>query len=415
MADCPAVCHVGLATLPADLAKAICVAVALKTGSKYSCTCGKLPAFALHQRPGKRFSTACWYAVTALIFSGLSFMPVASIFSSSHLPPVAPTPLSRSDSQVASPDRTPAICLLGPTASGKTRLAIEIVQRLPCDIINVDSAQIYRDMNIGTGKPDAETLRRAPHRLIDILDPAQAYSVSQFRLDALREMCSVRDSGRIPLLVGGTMMYFKALRDGLATMPAADEVVRARILASALESGWSAVHEQLRLIDPESAQRIHPNDPQRLQRALEVYLISGKSLSAHHRDEVEQETEALPFDLHFFSIQPGLRSVLHEKIATRFRQMVSDGLVDEVASLFARGDLHAGMPSMRAVGYRQVWQYVAGELSFDAMLERGIIATRQLAKRQVTWMRSWEDLRNFDSENPETLDLVLKSIERIAI
>lgn len=317
---------------------------------------------------------------------------------------------------MSSTSRTPAICLLGPTASGKTSLAIEIVQRLPCEIINVDSAQVYREMNIGTGKPDARTLLRAPHRLIDILDPVQAYSVSQFRDDALREMASMRDSGRIPLLVGGTMLYFKALRDGLACMPAADQGVRAQILQLAEAQGWAAVHERLRSVDPESAARIHPNDPQRLQRALEVFMISGKSMTAFHQDEsVGSGSHDIPFDLHFFAIQPGLRSVLHEKIAARFHQMINDGFVEEVERLYRRGDLNLTMPSMRAVGYRQVWQHIAGELSFDAMLERGIIATRQLAKRQVTWMRSWDELRNFDSENPETLDLILKSIERIAI
>ncbi len=312
--------------------------------------------------------------------------------------------------------RTPAICLMGPTASGKTNLAIELVQRLPCEIINVDSAQIYRGMNIGTGKPDIQTLLRAPHRLLDILDPAQAYSVSQFRDDALREMISIRDSGRIPLLVGGTMMYFKVLRDGLASMPAADAGVRQQILEIAEELGWAAVHARLQEVDPESARRIHPNDPQRLQRALEIYLISGKTMTELHQQESAQlASNEIPFDLHFFSIQPGLRSVLHEKIARRFRQMIADGFVEEVEGLMGRGDLNLSMPSMRSVGYRQIWQYIAGELSFDAMLETGIIATRQLAKRQVTWLRSWEELRNFDSENPETLDLVLKSIERVAI
>lgn len=312
--------------------------------------------------------------------------------------------------------RTPAICLMGPTASGKTNLAIELVQRLPCEIINVDSAQIYRGMNIGTGKPDAQTLLRAPHRLLDILDPAQAYSVSQFRDDALREMVSIRDSGRIPLLVGGTMMYFKVLRDGLASMPAADANVRQQILEIAEAQGWAAVHARLQEVDPESAHRIHPNDPQRLQRALEIYFISGKTMSQfHHEESGQRASHEIPFDLHFFSIQPGLRSVLHEKIARRFRQMIADGFVEEVEVLMGRGDLSLSMPSMRSVGYRQIWQYIAGELSFDAMLETGIIATRQLAKRQVTWLRSWEELRNFDSENPETLDLVLKSIEQVAI
>lgn len=278
----------------------------------------------------------------------------------------------------------------------------------------MDSAQIYRGMDIGTGKPDAATLSKAPHRLIDFLDPAQAYSVSQFRSDALREMADIRDSGRVPLLVGGTMMYFKALRDGLAPMPAANEEVRARILAMAERDGWGAVHARLAEVDPSSAARIHPNDPQRLQRALEVYLVSGRSMTDWHRYEDEQ-TAALPFELHFVAVQPALRSTLHERIALRFQQMLTDGLVREVEGLFHRGDLDLSMPSMRAVGYRQVWQYLAGEYSFDAMREKGIIATRQLAKRQVTWMRSWKALRNFDSGNPETLDQLLNLIERIAI
>ena len=318
----------------------------------------------------------------------------------------------RSDSSLSS--KTPAICLLGPTAAGKTALAIEIVQRLPCAIINVDSAQIYRYMDIGTGKPDAETLSRAPHRLLDFLDPAEAYSASQFRADALREMQDIRDSGKVPLLVGGTMMYFKALRDGLASMPAADERVRADILAMAEREGWGAVHARLAEVDLQSAARIHPNDPQRLQRALEVYLVSGRSMTELHQC-ASSDQASLPFDLHFFAVQPGLRSVLHDRIAARFRQMLSSGLVDEVQSLYQRGDLDLSLPSMRSVGYRQVWQYLAGEYSFDAMVEKGIIATRQLAKRQVTWMRSWNELRNFDSENPETLNLLLKSFERITI
>lgn len=312
--------------------------------------------------------------------------------------------------------RYPAVCLLGPTASGKTALAIEIVKRLPCEIINVDSAQIYRGMDIGTGKPDAATLAVAPHRLLDFLDPALAYSASQFRSDALREMADIQRSGRIPLLVGGTMLYFKALRDGLAQMPGADALVRQRIADMAQSSGWAHVHAQLQEVDPESAARIHPNDPQRLQRALEIFLVSGKSMTQWHLESrAEPGLADIPFDLHFLSIQPGSRGVLHDRIAARFLKMIADGLVDEVQRLRARGDLTLALPSMRAVGYRQVWQYIEGELSFDGMVEQGIIATRQLAKRQITWLRSWENLRDFDSENPETLELVLKFVDRIAI
>lgn len=312
--------------------------------------------------------------------------------------------------------RTHAICLLGPTASGKTAMAIEIVKRLPCEIINVDSAQIYREMNIGTGKPDAATLALAPHRLLDFLDPAQAYSASRFRSDALKEMAQIQRNGKIPLLVGGTMLYFKALRDGLAAMPGADTNVRQQITALAATNGWANIHSQLQAVDTESALRIHPNDRQRLQRALEIFLISGKSMTQwHNESKAASGVSFIPFDLHFLAIQPRTRSVLHDRIAKRFLQMINQGLVAEVDALRKRGDLDLGMPSMRAVGYRQVWQYIAGELSFDAMVEQGIIATRQLAKRQITWLRSWENLRDFDSENPETLDLVLKFVDRIAI
>ena len=312
--------------------------------------------------------------------------------------------------------RPPAICLLGPTASGKTDLAIEIVQRLPCEIVSVDSAQIYKEMNIGTGKPDAATLAKAPHRLIDFLDPAKAYSASQFRHDALQEMEAIRAAGKIPLLVGGTMLYFRALRDGLAQMPASNAQVREEILAKADRDGWAAVHAQLAEVDPESAQRIHPNDPQRLQRALEVYLVSGKTMTAHHLQENAAQAAAdIPFNLHFFAIQPQDRAVLHNKIALRFERMIEQGLVAEVERLYARGDLDLSMPSIRAVGYRQAWRYIAGELRFDAMVEQGIIATRQLAKRQITWMRSWENLSSFDSEDVKTLDLLLNSISRVAI
>lgn len=311
------------------------------------------------------------------------------------------------------PQQCPAVCLMGPTASGKTALAIELVQRYPFDIINVDSAQIYRGMDIGTGKPDLATLQRAPHRLIDFLDPAETYSAARFRADAIAEMANIRQAGRIPLLVGGTMLYFKALRDGLAVLPEADPAVRETITAMARTDGWPAVHARLAEVDPVAAQRIHPNDPQRLQRALEVFMVSGRSMT--DLQARNQAVESLSEDLMFVSIQPPERSVLHTRIARRFRQMLADGLVDEVRSLHQRGDLHTGLPSIRSVGYRQVWQYLDGEISFDAMVERGIIATRQLAKRQVTWLRSWEKLHNFDSESPETMAKVLKLIHSTSI
>jgi len=322
----------------------------------------------------------------------------------------------RKISDTQNSERPLAICLLGPTAAGKTALAIELVKRFPCEIVNVDSAQIYRDMNIGTGKPDAATLVLAPHRLLDFLDPSVAYSASRFRSDALREMADIHNNGRIPLLVGGTMLYFKALRDGLAVMPAADPAIRQQISELAQAKGWAHVHAQLQQVDPESALRIHPNDPQRLQRALEIFLHSGRSMTQWHRESNADPLSAgNPFALHFVSIQPHSRSVLHDRIAARFKKMLDDGLVQEVQRLRTRGDLDLSMPSMRAVGYRQVWQYIAGELSFDAMVEQGIIATRQLAKRQMTWLRSWDNLHDFDSENPETLELVLKFVDQIAI
>jgi tRNA dimethylallyltransferase len=308
------------------------------------------------------------------------------------------------------PQTCPVICLMGPTASGKTALAIELVQRFPMEIISVDSAQIYRGMDIGTGKPDAATLKLAPHRLIDFLDPAESYSAARFCVDARREMADIRARGNIPLLAGGTMLYFKALRDGLAQMPAANEQIRADILAKASAEGWAAVHAELALVDPVAAARIHPNDPQRLQRALEVYRVSGRSLTdwqfAGRAEAGADRSERMMF----LSIQPAERSVLHDRIAVRFRKMLDDGLVDEVGLLRARGDLHEGLPSIRSVGYRQVWQYLGAEYGYDAMVERGIIATRQLAKRQITWLRSWSSLHNFDSEDKNLMDVVIRTI-----
>ena len=309
-----------------------------------------------------------------------------------------------------------AVAIMGPTASGKTAAALHIARHLPCEIISVDSALVYREMDIGSAKPSLAERATVPHHLIDILEPTASYSVMQFRQDAIALVADIHARGKLPLLVGGTMLYFKALRDGLAQMPGADAEVRQRIGDLALASGWAHVHDQLREVDPESAERIHPNDPQRLQRALEIFLVSGRSMTQWHKESrADSRLSDIPFDLHFLSIQPGSRGVLHDRIATRFLQMIDDGLVEEVETLRARGDLALALPSMRAVGYRQVWQYIEGELSFDGMVEQGIIATRQLAKRQITWLRSWENLRDLDSENPETLELVLKFVDRIAI
>lgn len=307
------------------------------------------------------------------------------------------------------PQSSPAICLMGPTASGKTALAIELVQRLPLEIVSVDSAQIYKTMDIGTGKPDAKTLTLAPHRLIDFLDPLESYSAARFCEDARREMADIRAAGKVPLLVGGTMLYFKALRDGLASMPAADERVRADILNQASAKGWAAIHTELAAVDPIAASRIHPNDPQRLQRALEVFRVSGRSLSDWQAMQSPLPDGGDAFV--FLSIQPADRSVLHHRIERRFRQMLEDGLVEEVEALYARGDLGPELPSVRSVGYRQVWQYLSQEVGFDGMVERGIIATRQLAKRQITWLRSWSSLQNFDSDDKNLIDGVIRSIE----
>lgn len=305
------------------------------------------------------------------------------------------------------------LCLMGPTASGKTALAMELADKLNGEIISVDSAQIYRGMNIGTGKPDPDTLARYPHRLIDILDPAHSYSASEFRADALREIATVASNGKVPLLVGGTMLYFKALRDGLAQMPRADQRVRGDIEAMAAESGWESVHARLAEVDPRSAARIHPNDPQRLQRALEVYLLTGKPLSAHHENEVNAGEDSV--NLHFFAILPQDRSLLHDNIATRFHHMLELGLVDEVRALHDRPDLSESLPSIKSVGYRQVWQYLEGDLDYDGMVERSIIATRQLAKRQLTWLRSWPNLRQLDESPADSIDSILNYVDSNSI
>ena len=285
----------------------------------------------------------------------------------------------------------PAICLMGPTASGKTRAAVLLAESGPFDIISVDSALVYRGLDIGAGKPDAATLARAPHRLIDIRDPSQPYSAADFRADAIREMRDIVARGRIPLLVGGTMLYFKALRDGLAEMPSATPVIRERILALAAQQGWQAVHARLQQVDPVAAARIHPNDPQRLQRALEVYEVTGIPMTALHQSQSLSQSNDLPCRLHFVSMLPHDRAALHQLIAQRFDAMLAQGLVAEVAALKQRGDLHAGLPAIRSVGYRQVWNYLEGSDDYATMTAKAVAATRQLAKRQFTWLRGWPD------------------------
>ncbi|AZD27340.1 tRNA (adenosine(37)-N6)-dimethylallyltransferase MiaA [Pseudomonas chlororaphis] len=316
----------------------------------------------------------------------------------------------------------PAIFLMGPTAAGKTDLAIELTKVLPCELISVDSALVYRGMDIGTAKPSKEVLAEFPHRLIDILDPAESYSAADFRTDALVAMADITARGKIPLLVGGTMLYYKALLEGLADMPPADPQVRAELEEEAARLGWQALHDQLAVIDPESAARIHPNDPQRLTRALEVYRVSGLSMTAHRLRQSAQSTEAaasgrgqLPYTVANLAIAPASRQVLHERIAQRFTIMLEQGFVDEVVALRSRSDLHAGLPSIRAVGYRQVWDHLDGKLTFAEMQERGIIATRQLAKRQFTWLRSWADLHWLDSLDCDNLPRALKYLGTVSI
>tara|TARA_B100001093_G_scaffold518670_1_gene604369 strand:+ start:558 stop:1526 length:969 start_codon:yes stop_codon:yes gene_type:complete len=308
-----------------------------------------------------------------------------------------------------------AICLLGPTAIGKTQLALELADKLPVSLINVDSAQIYRGMNIGTGKPDAATLAQYPHQLMDIMDPSQAYSAADFRDDAIRVMQEAVDAGKTPVLVGGTMLYFKVLRDGLAEMPNADPGIRREIEELAANLGWEAVHAELAIVDPESAARIHRNDPQRLQRALEVYRLTGKSLSAHHAAESMKTAADLPCSLHFMAIQAADRAVLHERISARFQAMLASGLIEEVQELHDREDLHIHLNSIKSVGYRQIWQYLEGDLDYDGMVERSIIATRQLAKRQITWLRSWPNLLQLGEPPAKSIDNVLKYLESVSI
>lgn len=309
----------------------------------------------------------------------------------------------------------PAIFLMGPTAAGKTDLALELARHLPCELISVDSALVYRGMDIGTAKPDKQTLAAFPHQLIDIRDPLESYSAADFRTDALQAMAEITSRGRIPLLVGGTMLYFKALEEGLADMPAADPAIRAELETLAATAGLQVLHEQLAAIDPQSALRIHPNDPQRLIRALEVYRVSGKTMSQHRELQQAGQGGALPYTVARLAIAPLQRQTLHERIAVRFRQMLEQGFISEVEGLYQRGDLHAGLPAMRSVGYRQVWDYLQGGMSLDDLEQRGIIATRQLAKRQFTWLRSWSELLWLDSLVVDNLPRALKYLNQATI
>ena len=304
----------------------------------------------------------------------------------------------------------PVICLMGPTAAGKTPLAVELVQRFPCEIVSVDSAMVYREMNIGTAKPDAQLLKIAPHRLIDICDPREAYSAGQFRQDALREIADIVAHKKIPLLVGGAMLYFRVLQQGLAALPTANETIRAALQTRADKEGWDALHAELMRVDPDAANRIHPRDTQRIQRALEVYQLTGKTITAWQADDTNPLADYRVYNL---AIAPSDRAWLHERIALRFQQMLDLGFVEEVEHLYARGDLTADLPSMRSVGYRQMWDYFAGASTYDEMRDKAIAATRQLAKRQLTWLRSWDEMKWFDAQTSHCVDVVSEYMNEI--
>lgn len=303
----------------------------------------------------------------------------------------------------------PVLFLTGPTASGKTELAVRLVRRMPLDIISVDCAMVYRGLDIGTAKPGADVLKAAPHRLIDICAPSEAYSAGRFRQDALREIQAVHARGRIPLLVGGTGLYFRSLERGLSRVPPASADIRAALSREAEERGWPALHAALSRVDPEAAARVHPNDSQRIQRALEVHRSTGKPLSEWFR---AGRAGGLPWKVCKLVVSPSDRGAVRERVRRRFAAMLDRGFMNEMRGLYARGDLHRDLPSMRLVGYRQGWQYLAGEIDYDAMVERATAATRQLVKRQLTWLRAEPDANWFDAEEPRLEDKLLKFLEQ---
>lgn len=303
----------------------------------------------------------------------------------------------------------PAIFIMGPTASGKTALACDFYERLNCELISVDSALVYKDMNIGTAKPTAEELEQYPHHLIDIRDPADPYSAADFRKDALTLMADITARGKVPVLVGGTMLYFKFLLEGSAKLPNADDKIRGDIEKLVAEHGKQHIHELLKKVDPESAERLNPNDPQRVQRAYEVFLISGKTLTQHW---AEQEEQPLTYNVIQFAIAPQERKTLHERIELRFNQMIEHGFIDEVKAMHARGDLKEDLPSVRAVGYRQVWDFLEGRIDSEEMIFKGVVATRQLAKRQMTWLRGWDNLHWLDSLDAQLSHNALSVLEK---
>ena len=300
---------------------------------------------------------------------------------------------------LANQQQLPVIFLMGPTASGKTDLAISLLEHLPVELINVDSAQIYQQMDIGTAKPDAETLSKAPHRLLSFCDPADAYSAADFANDAKKEIADIHSMGRIPLLVGGSMLYFKVLLEGLSDLPSADADIRKGIQEQADREGWASVHQQLQLVDPITAEKFHPNHSQRIQRALEVYKITGTPLSELQSQSlggIEQD-----YDVRQYALVMQNRALLHQRIEQRFMAMMEAGFASEVERLFQRGDLHADLPSIRAAGYRQLWDYFEGHYGLDEAVEKAIIATRQLAKRQQTWLRNWPNCQQIQVDNQQ--------------
>jgi tRNA dimethylallyltransferase len=304
----------------------------------------------------------------------------------------------------------PVIFLMGPTAAGKTDLAVELVQQRACEIISVDSAQIYQGMDIGSAKPDAATLALAPHHLINICDPLQAYSAAQFRTDALALMAQITGRGKVPLLVGGTMMYYKALMDGLASLPVSEPALRQQLEQEIQDQGLAAMHARLCAIDAVAGARINAADPQRITRAMEVFLLSGETLTTHWS---RQKQQPLPYQVTSIGVWPPDRALLHHRIEHRYEIMLQQGFKREVESLMARGDLNIDLPSMRCVGYRQMWQYLAGECDYSTMQYKGVVATRQLAKRQLTWLRSWPKLQVFDSLDAKLSFKVLQLFDRI--
>jgi tRNA dimethylallyltransferase len=302
-------------------------------------------------------------------------------------------------------------CLLGPTASGKTAAALAFAQRRPVEIISVDSALVYRGMDIGTAKPSHEERAPAPHHLIDIIDPTESYSAAQFRNDALKLVADIEGRGRIPLLVGGTMLYYMALTRGLNELPEANPEMRAALDEEAARDGWPALHARLAMVDPETAARLAPNDSQRIQRALEVFMLSGRALSAILKDpkkSQESEPEFVPI-----ALEPSDRSVLHKRIEKRFDLMLEAGLLEEVERLRARGDLSPAMPSMRCVGYRQAWEYLDREIDYKTMRDKGVFATRQLCKRQLTWLRGIKERRVVDCARDDAMEMTVEAIERV--